>query len=150
MRALIQRVKEASVSIDGNVVSCIGQGALILLGVANGDNEHDLRFLAGKVSRLRIYDDADGLLNASIDSFDGAFLVVSQFTLYGNCAKGNRPSYIDAAPPEEAERMYLKFVKELRNLGHKVQTGVFAANMQVALINDGPVTLMLESHGRGG
>jgi D-tyrosyl-tRNA(Tyr) deacylase len=129
-------------------VGCIGTGALLLLGVARGDTEGDASFLAGKVSRLRIFDDEEGRLNRAIDAVDGSFLAVSQFTLYGDCRKGNRPSYIEAAEPEEGRRLYARFVEALRDLGHRVETGTFQAQMLVGLENDGPVTLMLESRGR--
>jgi D-aminoacyl-tRNA deacylase len=144
MRLVIQRSAAASVTVDGTVVGSIDRGAVILLAVHQDDTEAEADFLAGKVSRLRIYDDADGKLNASIHESGGAFLVISQFTLYGDCRKGNRPSYIQSAPPDRAERLYGYFVEQLRGLGHHVETGQFQAAMQVALVNDGPVTLILE------
>lgn len=148
MKLVVQRVRHASVSVDGVCVSRIEKGALILVGVARGDTTFDLEWLARKVSRLRIYDDPDGRLNASIQDTGGAFLVVSQFTLYGECIKGNRPSYIEAAPPDEARSKYEAFVHALAEQGHEVVTGRFQEDMQVALQNDGPVTLILESRGR--
>ena len=144
MRALIQRVKEASVKIDGEIVGSIGKGMLILLGVKTGDTEAEADFLADKCLGLRIFSDAEDKMNLSIDDIGGEFLVVSQFTLYGNAQKGRRPSYIDAARPEVSEPLYEYFVARLKASGHKVDTGRFGADMQVSLINDGPVTLMIE------
>jgi D-tyrosyl-tRNA(Tyr) deacylase len=136
------------VTVDGRETASIGPGAVILAGVARGDTPEDARFLARKASQLRIYDDRDGRLNAPIQSLDGSFLVVSQFTLYGDCRKGNRPSYIEAAAPEDGREGYERFVKCLRDLGHRVETGRFGEHMVVELENDGPVTLLLESRGR--
>jgi len=150
VKLVIQRVRRASVAVAGETVAEIGPGALILIAVANGDTEADARFLAGKVSRLRIFDDAEGKLNAALEPATGAYLVVSQFTLYGDCAKGNRPSYIESAPPQEARSLYEFFAAELASLGHRVATGRFQENMHVELVNDGPVTLILESRGRAG
>ena len=144
MRALIQRVKEASVKIDGEIVGSIGNGMLILLGVKNGDTQAEADFLADKCLGLRIFSDAEGKMNLSAEDIGGEFLVVSQFTLYGNAMKGKRPSYIDAARPEVSEPLYEYFVARLRAAGKKVETGQFGADMQVSLINDGPVTLMIE------
>ena len=144
MRALIQRVKEASVKIDGEIVGSIGNGMLILLGVKNGDTQAEADFLADKCLGLRIFSDAEGKMNLSAEDIGGEFLVVSQFTLYGNAMKGKRPSYIDAARPEVSEPLYEYFVARLRAAGRKVETGQFGADMQVSLINDGPVTLMIE------
>lgn len=148
MRLLVQRVRSAWVNVAGTEVGRIGAGALLLVGVARGDTDFDAGFLAGKASRLRIFDDAEGRLNRDIRAVDGAFLAVSQFTLYGECRKGNRPSYIEAAEPVEGQRLYESFIDALRNLGHRVETGTFQAAMVVGLENDGPVTLMLESRGR--
>jgi len=148
MKLVIQRVSRAGVTVDGEKVGSIGVGAVVLVGVARDDTEHDAKYLARKTAQLRIYDDADGKLNASIDAVNGAFLVVSQFTLYGDCGKGNRPSYIEAADPAEGERLYEEYVAALRATGHEVRTGVFRAMMDVDLVNDGPVTLLLESRGR--
>ncbi|MFH0907234.1 MAG: D-aminoacyl-tRNA deacylase [bacterium] len=150
MKLVIQRVRRARVSVAGRDVASIGAGALILCGVARGDTPADAAYLARKTSQLRIYDDADGKMNLPIDPNAGAFLVVSQFTLYGDCAKGNRPSYIDAALPEDGRRLYEDYAVQLRALGHHVETGEFGANMVVELENDGPVTLILESRGRSG
>lgn len=149
MKLVIQRVRRARVSVDGAEAGAIGRGAAILCGVARGDTVHDAAWLARKAAALRIFDDADGRMNLAIDSIQGAFLVVSQFTLYGDAAKGARPSYIEAAPPEEGERLYTEFVAQLRALGHRVATGIFRAMMLVEIENDGPVTILLESRGRG-
>jgi D-tyrosyl-tRNA(Tyr) deacylase len=148
MKLVLQRVRRARVVVKGIEISSIGAGAMILCGVAKGDTPADAAFLARKTSQLRIYDDADGKMNLALDPNAGAFLVVSQFTLYADCAKGNRPSYIDAAPPDEGRRGYEDYVAQLRMLGHRVETGEFGASMVVELENDGPVTLILESSGR--
>lgn len=148
MRLVIQRVRRARVTVDGREAGAIGCGLAILCGVARGDTPHDAAWLARKAATLRVFDDAEGKLNLAIDAAAGAFLVVSQFTLYGDAVKGNRPSYIEAAPPAEGERLYLEFVAQLRALGHRVETGVFRAQMLVEIDNDGPVTLILESRGR--
>ncbi len=144
MKLVIQRCARASVTVSNEVVGAIDRGALILLAVARSDSEEEARYLARKVSKLRVYDDADGRLNATIAESGGAFLVVSQFTLYGDCRKGNRPSYIRSAEPGKAQYLYKVFVRELSNLGHQVETGRFRESMQVELVNDGPVTLILE------
>lgn len=145
MRALVQRVLSASVDIGGRETAGIGRGALVLLGVASGDAATDAGWLAGKVSRLRIFDDAQGRMNLPIAEIGGSFLVVSQFTLLADCRKGNRPSYLDAAAPEKAVPLYEEFVRLLRGLGHDVQTGVFRESMQIRLINDGPVTILVDT-----
>ena len=148
MKLVIQRVRNARVIVDGSDVAAIGQGAVVLVGVAKGDTAFDLKYLARKTSQLRIFDDAQGKLNCSVDAVKGSFLVVSQFTLYADCSRGNRPGYTDAAAPDEATRLYEAFAEELRVLGHDVKTGIFGANMQVELVNDGPVTIIMESRGR--
>lgn len=147
MRALIQRVTKSSVSIDGAVHSSIGKGILILLGVKQGDNKEDAKYLADRCAALRIFDDDQGKMNLSVRDVNGEAMVVSQFTLYGDTRKGNRPSYTDAAPPETAESLYEQFVRDLKTaLGDtKVATGVFRAMMHVELVNDGPVTVIVES-----
>jgi len=147
MRLVIQRVGHAAVSVDGRQVAAIESGAVVLVGVSVDDTAADVAYLARKTSGLRIYDDENGNLNCALPP-DGAFLVVSQFTLYGDCRKGNRPSYIRSAAPDDARRRYEAYVSELRALGHKVQTGQFAANMLVDIANDGPVTIIMESSGR--
>jgi D-tyrosyl-tRNA(Tyr) deacylase len=147
MRALVQRVKRCSVTIEGKLYSSIENGILILIGMRNGDNESDAKYLAERCSSLRIFEDEAGKMNLSVKEVNGEAMVVSQFTLYGDTHKGNRPSYTDAAPPQIAEALYNNFVSYLQKyLGEKrVATGVFRAMMKVELINDGPVTLMLES-----
>lgn len=144
MRALLQRVSGASVTVEGSVVGQIGRGFLILLGVTHGDTAADAEWLAGKVAGLRLFDDAEGKMNLGLDEVGGAVLVVSQFTLYGDARKGRRPSFTDAADPAVAEPLVLHFVAALRRLGVEVATGVFGAQMDVALVNDGPVTLLVE------
>jgi D-tyrosyl-tRNA(Tyr) deacylase len=145
MRAVVQRVKEAQVTVDGAAVGRIGRGLLVLLGVAVGDSPGDGQLLAEKVANLRIFDDEKGQMNRSAADVAGEILVVSQFTLLGDARRGRRPSYIDAAPPEEAKRLYELFATEVRGLGLRVETGVFRANMDVALVNEGPVTILLDS-----
>ena len=145
MRVVVQRVSSARVSVDSRIVGEIGQGLLVLIGVARDDSERDAEWLADKVSSLRIFEDGDGKMNRSIRDVEGAFLAVSQFTLLGDCRKGRRPSYDKAAKPEEAEQLYAQFVECLRSQGHRVETGAFQEHMQVELVNDGPVTLMLDS-----
>ena len=145
MRAVIQRVSRASVTVDGRVAGEIGVGLLILLGVSRTDNPESTSYLAEKIANLRIFSDAAGKMNLSVLDTGGAALVVSQFTLYGDTRGGRRPSYIQAAPPEEASRLYQEFVRSLRSLGVRVETGVFQAHMQVELVNDGPVTILVDS-----
>lgn len=144
MRALIQRVSQASVSVDGRVVGQIGRGFVVLLGVTHGDRREEADWLADKIAGLRIFEDADGKMNASLEDVDGALLVVSQFTLYGDARKGRRPSFTGAARPELAEPLVDVFVERLRAHGFFVAEGVFGAYMDVEIHNDGPVTLMLE------
>jgi D-tyrosyl-tRNA(Tyr) deacylase len=145
VRAVVQRVSEASVRVEGTVVGSIGRGLLVLLGVGQGDTEKDIDLLADKVLHLRIFADEAGHMNRSVQETGGELLVVSQFTLYGDARKGRRPSFIDAAPPEEANRLYGLFVGRLRGSGLRVAEGVFRAAMDVALVNHGPVTLLLDS-----
>jgi len=145
MRLVIQRVLQASVSIDHQLVSSIQHGVLILCGVSRDDTEEDAEWCALKTSKLRIFDDQDGKMNLDLASTGGEVLVVSQFTLFGDCRKGNRPSYIHAAGPEKGESLYEHFVAILRQQGVQVKTGTFRAMMEVGLINDGPVTLILDS-----
>ena len=144
MRALVQRVTEASVTIDGDVVGAIGPGLCVLVGVTHNDTEESARKLATKVANLRVFADDDGAMNRSLLETDGGALVISQFTLYGDTARGRRPSWVGAARPEQAEPLVDAFASELQALGVFVATGSFGADMQVALVNDGPVTLMLE------
>ena len=145
MRAVIQRVSRASVRVDGRVAGKIGAGLMVLLGVGRADNEESAAYLAEKIANLRIFSDDAGKMNLSLLDSGGAALVVSQFTLYGDARGGRRPSFIQAAPPEEANRLYEEFVRVLRALGVTVETGVFQAHMQVELVNDGPVTILLDS-----
>ena len=149
MRVVIQLVKQASVTVDEKVISEIKNGYLILLGIEAEDTQEDINWLAGKVIRLRIFSDENGAMNNSIIDADGDVIVVSQFTLQAKTKKGNRPSFIKAARPEVAIPLYEKFVTQLENeLGKKVQTGEFGAMMDVALINDGPVTILIDSKQR--
>lgn len=146
MKAVFQRVASAEVRSEGRVAGSIGPGAVILLGVARADTEADAVKLADKVAKLRVFDDAEGKMNLPIAAVPGGkFVVVSQFTLHGDARKGNRPSYVEAAPPEVAEPLYEKFVACLRNMGYVVETGVFRTAMQVELVNDGPVTILLDT-----
>jgi len=139
VRALVQRVSEAAVEVDGEEVARIGRGLLVLLGVRTGDGPEQADRIAGKLERLRVFEDADGKLNLSVRDVDGELLCVSQFTLYGDARKGNRPSFVDAAPPELAQPLYERVRAALG-----AQGGEFGAHMRVALVNDGPVTLLLE------
>ncbi len=149
MKAVVQRVGEARVEVGGETVGKIGKGILILLGVENGDGEREADWLAEKIMNLRIFEDEAGKMNLSVRDIGGGLLAVSQFTLAGNCAKGRRPSFDSAAPPEEANRLYEYFTAKLRETGVAVETGVFQAMMPVSLVNDGPVTFILESPGKG-
>ena len=146
MRAVVQRVKESSVRINQKIVGEIGKGLMVLLGVARGDSLKDSEYLANKIVNLRIFEDQDGKMNRSLLEVGGEMLVVSQFTLLGDCRKGRRPSFIQAAEPDQATELYEHFVKTADDLGISVKTGQFRAMMEVALINDGPVTLILESN----
>ena len=149
MRAVIQRVSEASVSIEGEVRSQIGKGMLILLGIEEADTQQDIEWLSGKIARLRIFDDENGVMNLSVMDTAGDVIVVSQFTLHASTKKGNRPSYIKAARPGTAIPLYEQFVKAMETqLGKTVGTGEFGAMMQVSLINDGPVTIMIDTRKR--
>jgi len=145
MKAVIQRVKESSVSVAGETISRIGPGLLVLLGVSRTDGESDAAFLADKTVNLRIFEDENSKMNRSLKDTGGAMLVVSQFTLLGDCRKGRRPSFIEAADPEKAEALYDCFVTKVREKEVSVETGQFRAMMDVSLVNDGPVTLILES-----
>ena len=145
MRVVIQRVTSAKVEVDQQTVGEIGAGLLVLLGVARDDQQADADYLADKIIKLRIFRDAVGKMNRSLAEINGAMLVVSQFTLYGDARKGRRPSYIDAAEPERANALYEYFVSRVRDQAVAVSTGIFQAMMQVHLVNDGPVTILLDS-----
>ena len=145
MRAVVQRVKRAEVRVKGKVIGQIERGLLVLVAVAKEDTPATGSGLAGKIARLRIFDDQDGRMNLDVREVGGSVLAVSEFTLYGDCRKGRRPSYADAAPPDEALPLYHAFVESLKALGVKVETGEFRAMMDVELVNDGPVTLLLDT-----
>jgi D-tyrosyl-tRNA(Tyr) deacylase len=144
MRAVIQRVTEASVTVDGKVTGAIGKGLLVLLGVGHADTEATAQALAAKIVKLRIFSDAEGKMNLSVEDVAGGVLVVSQFTLLADTRKGNRPSFTDAAPPEAGNRLYEEFCRAVAALGLPVQQGIFGAHMDVRLTNDGPVTIVME------
>lgn len=145
MRAVIQRVSEATVIVNGDGVGAIGPGLMILLGVGPADGPQQAGFLADKAAGLRIFEDETGKMNLSVEQIGGGVLVVSQFTLYADCRKGRRPSFTDAAPPEKANELYLAFAQALRDRGLTVATGTFGERMQVSLTNDGPVTIILDT-----
>lgn len=145
MRAVVQRVTRARVTVDDEVVGEIGNGLVVLLGVAHDDTKEDADYLAPKIAALRIFDDAEGRMNVSLKEIDGGLLVVSQFTLYGDVRRGSRPSWSEAAPPELAEPLYEYFVESSRRLVARVATGSFRQMMQVELVNDGPVTIIVDS-----
>ncbi len=145
MRAVIQRVKESSVTVKNEIIGKIGRGLLVLLGVANEDKANDAEYLADKITNLRIFEDDKGKMNRSLLETGGEMIVVSQFTLLGDCRKGRRPSFVNAADPEKANKLYEHFIKEVRQKGISVKTGRFRAMMEVSLINDGPVTIILEN-----
>lgn len=145
MKAVIQRVLSASVEVEGKTVGSTGKGILVLLGVEKGDGEKDADWMAEKITGLRIFEDGEGKMNLSVQDMGGGILAVSQFTLAGNCSKGRRPSFDTAAPPEEANGLYEYFLGRMRQTGIPVETGIFQADMRVSLVNDGPVTFILES-----
>ncbi|MFT0716326.1 D-aminoacyl-tRNA deacylase [Flagellimonas lutimaris] len=146
MRTVLQRVSKASVTVDGKVISSIGKGLLVLLGIEDADNKDDIDWLANKILNLRIFNDADDMMNRSVADVNGDIIVVSQFTLHALTKKGNRPSYIKAAKPDAAVPMYEEFVQVLeQKLGKKVGTGIFGADMKVELLNDGPVTILIDT-----
>lgn len=145
MRAVVQRVSDAKVAVDGRVISSIGSGLLVLLGVGEGDREDDADYLARKIAELRIFEDDDGKMNRSVEEVGGAVLVVSQFTLYGDCRKGRRPSFSRAMTPETADRLVELVCRLLRDRGRRVESGRFGALMDVSLVNRGPVTFLLDS-----
>ena len=145
MRAVVQRVSRGAVRVDGAATGEVGRGLVVLLGVAAGDGDEDARWMADKVAQLRIFEDAEGKMNRSVEDVGGGVLVVSQFTLLGDARKGNRPSFVEAAPPEAANALYEKVCARLRERGLPVGTGLFRAHMDVELVNDGPVTILLDS-----
>ncbi|NIP29043.1 MAG: D-tyrosyl-tRNA(Tyr) deacylase [Candidatus Dadabacteria bacterium] len=145
MRAVIQRVSRASVKVDGRVVGQINKGLLVFLGIKRDDGEKDINYLADKIVNLRIFEDENQKMNLSLLNIGGEILLISQFTLYGDCTKGRRPSYDKAASPEFAEKMYEKFIEKLKSTVSKTETGIFGADMRVDLVNSGPVTLLLDS-----
>ena len=147
MRAVVQRVSQARVDVDGETVGAVERGLLVLLGVQTPDTARDADYLAAKIATLRIFNDAQGKMNLDLHDVQGGVLVVSQFTLYGDARKGRRPSFVQAAPPEQAERLYEYFLEAVARHGAPVAHGVFGATMQVHLVNDGPVTLLLDSPG---
>ena len=150
MRAVIQRVEKSSVSVDGDEIGAIGKGLLVLLGVAREDGEKDADYLLDKIVNLRVFEDGDGKMNLSLLDVAGELLVISQFTLLADCRKGRRPSFIEAAEPEKARHLYEYFAEEAARRVRRVSTGRFQAMMKVALTNDGPVTILLESEKKGG
>jgi D-aminoacyl-tRNA deacylase len=145
VRVLVQRVSEASVKIDGNICGSIEQGSMVLIGIEHDDTEEDADWLTQKLMNLRIFNDENGKMNLSSIDIGGAFLVISQFTLHASTQKGNRPSYIKAARPETAIPLYMYFIEQLKKTNHTVETGEFGADMKVSLINDGPVTIWIDS-----
>ncbi len=148
MRAVVQRVSSASVTVENKIVSSIEQGFLVLLGVKKSDTREDATYLARKIAKLRIFSDEAGKMNLSLEQVSGAVLAVSQFTLYSETRGGNRPSFIEAASSEDGRRLYREFCEALRNEGLEVQEGIFQADMKVALLNDGPVTIIIDSSDR--
>jgi len=145
LRAVIQRVKHANVVIDGRVNGEIKKGILILLGIHNEDTNKDIKWLVNKLTGLRIFEDSEGKMNLSVEDIEGEILIISQFTLYGDARKGKRPSFTEAARPEKAIPLYEEFIKQIREKGIKTETGIFGADMKVNLLNDGPVTLIIDS-----
>ena len=145
MRAVVQRVNHASVRVDDEVKGKIGKGFLVLLGVCDEDTEADVKYMAEKITNLRVFEDEDGKMNLSLEDADGELLIISQFTLFGDCRKGRRPNFTGAGKPEHAENLYNELILHCKELGFTVQSGVFGADMKVELENDGPVTLLVDS-----
>lgn len=145
MRAVIQRVSKASVTVEEQIAGEIKQGLVVLLGIRGADNRSDLQWLAEKIVHLRIFEDKEGKMNRSLKDIEGEMLIISQFTLYGDCRKGRRPGFSSAAPPGIAEPLYQQFIDEVKSKDIQVATGIFQAAMEVALVNDGPVTLLVDS-----
>jgi D-tyrosyl-tRNA(Tyr) deacylase len=149
MRTVVQRVNRASVSVEGQITGQIGQGLLVFLGGGRNDTPKDVDFLADKITHLRVFEDADGKMNLSVKDIGGGILLISQFTLYGDCRKGRRPDFTAAAPPASANMLYEQMIAALRQNGVPVQTGVFAAHMEIDSLNDGPVTILLDTQSAG-
>lgn len=145
MRAVIQRVKYSSVTVNGEIVGKIDKGLLVLLGVTHTDSEKEINWLAKKIKDLRIFEDQDGKMNLGLEEINGELLIISQFTLYGDCIKGRRPGFVDAAKPDLAKPLYEKFLEKCRSFGIKTEAGIFGADMKVELLNDGPVTLIIDT-----
>lgn len=145
MRAVVQRVKYSSVIVNGEIVGKIDKGLLVLLGVTHTDSEKEINWLAKKIKDLRIFEDQDGKMNLGLEEINGELLIISQFTLYGDCIKGRRPGFIDAAKPDLAKPLYEKFLEKCRSFGIKTEAGIFGADMKVELLNDGPVTLIIDT-----
>lgn len=145
MRAVVQKVKYSSVTVDNEIIGKIDNGFMILLGVTHEDNLKEVEWLSKKIKDLRIFEDQDGKMNLSLEDVKGEVLIISQFTLYGNCIKGRRPSFTEAAKPEHAENLYNKFIEKFQSFGIKTQTGKFGADMKVELLNDGPVTIIIDT-----
>jgi D-tyrosyl-tRNA(Tyr) deacylase len=145
MRSVVQRVKRASVKVQGDEVGSISSGLLVFLGVGKQDTQADLNWMVKKLVDLRIFENTDGKMNYSVNDISGEILLVSQFTLYGDCRKGNRPSFSEAALPDTAENMYKQMIEAINQRGIKLETGIFGAEMEVELVNDGPVTILLDS-----
>jgi D-tyrosyl-tRNA(Tyr) deacylase len=148
MRAVVQRVKRCSVEVDGKIVGSIGKGLLVLLGIKNDDSKRDIEYIKDKILNLRIFEDDRSKMNLSLKDVSGQIMIVSQFTLYGDCRKGRRPSFIKAASPETAQGIYMDFVEEIKSTGIYVQQGVFQAHMDISIVNEGPVTIILDSEKR--
>jgi D-tyrosyl-tRNA(Tyr) deacylase len=148
MRAVVQRVKRCSVEVDGKIVGSIGKGLLVLLGIKNDDSKRDIEYIKDKILNLRIFEDDRSKMNLSLKDVSGQIMIVSQFTLYGDCRKGRRPSFIKAASPETAQGIYIDFVEEIKSTGIYVQQGVFQAHMDISIVNEGPVTIILDSEKR--
>lgn len=148
MRAVIQRVKRASVTVDNQITGEIKQGFLVLLGVTHTDTEKEVDWLAKKITDLRVFNDSEDKMNLGLKDVNGELLIISQFTLYGNCIKGRRPAFVDAAKPDLANDLYEKFLKKCKDFGFKAEAGIFGADMKVDLLNDGPVTLIIDTEQR--
>jgi D-tyrosyl-tRNA(Tyr) deacylase len=149
MKVVIQRVSSAQVAVNAQIIGAIDQGLMVLVGIENEDNQEDIEWLSGKITQMRIFEDAQGVMNLSVKEVGGAILLVSQFTLHASIKKGNRPSYIQAAKPEISIPIYEAFIRQLQqDLGQPIQTGQFGADMKVSLVNDGPVTIIMDSKNR--